>query len=164
MNAIELTEGILRWKNKRWIPPEFDEHGLTKWLWMAQHHQNLKIGKYVDIGAFTYINALYGVELEDFVQIGSHCSIYSISTIDGKKGKVVIKKNARIGSHSLVMPKVAIGENAIIGAFSYVDKNIPANVVAFGIPVKVVRKLNDNDVNAMLKAIEEVERANGERD
>jgi acetyltransferase-like isoleucine patch superfamily enzyme len=152
----------LRWTNTKWEPPTFNKNGFTKWFWVAHHHQNLKIGKYVDIGAFTYINALYGVSLEDFVQIGSHCSIYSISTIDGKKGKVVVKKNARIGSHSLVMPGVTIGENTIIGAFSFVDRDVPANVVAFGIPVKVFKRLSYDEINMMLKAIEEVERADGE--
>jgi len=164
MSIPELTEGILRWRNREWIPPEFDEHGLTKWLWVVQHHQNLKIGKYVDVGAFTYINALYGVELEDFVQIGSHCSIYSVSTIDGKKGKVTIKKNVRIGSHCLIMPGVTIGENTIIGAFSFVNKDVPANAVAFGIPAKVIRKLSRDEVDMLLKAIEEVERVNGKCD
>jgi acetyltransferase-like isoleucine patch superfamily enzyme len=158
--GVELTEGILRWRNREWTPPEFDERGLTKWLWVVQHHQNLKIGKYVDVGAFTYINALYGVELEDFVQIGSHCSIYSVSTIDGKKGKVTIKRNARIGSHCLIMPRVTVGENTIIGAFSFVNKDIPANAVAFGIPVKVIRRLSHDEVDMLLKAIEEVERVN----
>jgi acetyltransferase-like isoleucine patch superfamily enzyme len=162
MVALELVEGILRWKNKKWMPPTFNESGLTKWLWMVQHPQNLKIGKYVDIGAFTYMNALYGIELEDFVQIGSHCSIYSISTIDGKKGKVVIKKNARIGSHSVIMPGVTIGENSIIGAFSFVDEDIPANVIAFGVPAKIYRRLTNDEVESMLKAMEEVERANNE--
>ena len=162
MVALELVEGILRWKNKRWVPPTFNESGLTKWFWMVQNHQNLKIGKYVDIGAFTYMNALYGIELEDFVQIGSHCSIYSVSTIDGKIGKVAIKKNARIGSHSVVMPKVTIGENSIIGAFSFVNKDIPTNVIAFGVPAKIYKRLTDDEVNIILKAIEEVEKANNE--
>ncbi|MCC6019743.1 MAG: hypothetical protein LM601_11970, partial [Candidatus Verstraetearchaeota archaeon] len=102
------------------------------------------------------------IELEDFVQIGSHCSIYTISTIDGKKGKVVIKKNARIGSHSVIMPGVTIGENSIIGAFSFVDKDIPANVIAFGVPVKIYRRLTNDEVESMFKAMEEVERANNE--
>jgi len=162
MATLELVEGILRWKNKKWMPPTFNESGLTKWFWMVQHPQNLKIGKYVDIGAFTYMNALYGIELEDFVQIGSHCSIYSISTIDGKKGKVVIKRNARIGSHCVVMPGVTVGENSIIGAFSFIDKDIPANVIAFGVPAKIFRRLTDDEVNSILKAIEEVEKANSE--
>jgi acetyltransferase-like isoleucine patch superfamily enzyme len=162
MATLDLVEGILRWKNKKWVPPSFNESGLTKWFWMVQHPQNLKIGKYVDIGAFTYMNALYGIELEDFVQIGSHCSIYSVSTIDGRKGKVVIRKNARIGSHCVVMPGVTIGENSIIGAFSFVNKDVPANVIAFGVPVKIYRRLTDNEVNSMLKAIEEVEKASSE--
>ncbi|MEE8414265.1 MAG: acyltransferase [Dehalococcoidales bacterium] len=121
-----------------WKYPEFDESGMTKWNWICQYHQNLKLGRNTDIGAFTYINARYEVEIEDEVQIGSHCSIYSWSTIDDKQGKVVIRKNARIGSHSLVMPGVTIGENAIVGAFSFVNRDIPDNVTALGIPAREI--------------------------
>ena len=103
--------------------------------------KNLVLGDKTDIGAFTYINAKNGVVIEDGVQIGSHSSIYSISTIDGKEGKVILKKNCRIGSHSIVMPGVTVGENAVIGAFSFVTKDIPDNVVAFGIPAKVIKKI-----------------------
>lgn len=125
---------------KEWQPPQFDERGMTKWNWMCQYHENLTLGKNTDIGAFTYINARYGVEIQEDVQIGSHCSIYSWSTIDDKKGKVTIKRNARIGSHSLVMPGVTIGQNAMVGAFSFVTKDVPDNALAIGVPAKVVRK------------------------
>ena len=126
---------------KDWKYPEFDEKGMTKWNWMCQHHEGLKLGKNTDIGAFTYINAKYGVEIQEGVQIGSHCSIYSHSTIDNKKGKITIKKNARIGSHSVIMPGVTVGENSIVGAFSFVNKNIPKNVMAAGVPLKIIRKI-----------------------
>jgi acetyltransferase-like isoleucine patch superfamily enzyme len=126
---------------KDWKTPEFDEKGLTKWNWMCQHREGLKLGKNTDIGAFTYINAKYGAEIQENVQIGSHCSIYSHSTIDNKKGKVTIKKNACIGSHSIIMPGVTIGENSIIGAFSFVNKNVSSNVVVAGVPAKVIRKI-----------------------
>jgi len=79
--------------------------------------------------------------MEDFVQIGSHCSIYSISTIDNKEGQVRLKKNCKIGSHSVIMPGVTIGENAVIGAFSFVNQDIPANAVAVGVPAKVIREI-----------------------
>ena len=75
------------------------------------------------------------------MQIGSHCSIYSISTIDGKEGPVVLQKNCRIGGHSVIMPGVTVGKNSIIGACSLDDKDIPPDVVGFGIPVKVIKKL-----------------------
>lgn len=125
-----------------WQPPQIEEGKPTKWNWVVQGVDGLVLGRKTDIGAFTYINARHGVELGDDVQIGSHCSIYSISTIDGKTGKVTIGKNARIGSHSIVMPGVTIGENSIIGAFSFVNKDIPANVVALGQPAKVVKQLS----------------------
>lgn len=162
VGTLELVSGIMRWKTKKWEKPTINDSSLTKWFWMVQYPEKLKIGKYVDIGTFTYINALYGVEISDFVQIGSHCSIYSISTIDGRKGKVVIKRNARIGSHSLIMPGVTIGENSIVGAFSFVNRDIPDNVVALGIPVKVARKLKDSEISAMIKAMDEVGQINGE--
>jgi len=106
----------------------------------------LKLGKFVDIGAFSYINAKYGVAIEDFVQIGSHVSIYSVSTIEGKSGQVIIKRNAKIGTHTMIMPGVTIGENSIIGAFSFVNKSVPSNVLAYGIPVEVVRELREDEI------------------
>ena len=58
-----------------------------------------------------------------------------------KEGKIIVKKNCKIGSHSVIMPGVTIGENSIIGAFSFVNKDIPNNVIAVGVPAKVIKKL-----------------------
>ncbi len=124
-----------------WQPPEIKDGFLTKYNWMVQNSAGLELGYKTDIGAFTYINARFGVVLEDEVQVGSHCSIYSVSTIDDKQGKVVLKKNCKVGSHSTVMPGVTIGENAIVGAHSFVTCDIPDNCVAVGVPAKVVREL-----------------------
>ncbi len=126
---------------KKWKKPKIEEGKLTKWNWLVRGIKNFKLGKEIDIGAFTYINAGQGVEIGDCVQIGSHCSIYSVSTIDNKKGKVVLKKNCNIGSHSMIMPGVTVGENSIVGAFSFVNKDIPDNVLAYGVPAKVIKKL-----------------------
>jgi len=112
---------------------------------MCQYHEDLVLGKNTDIGAFTYINAKYGVEIQENVQIGSHCSIYSWSTIDNKRGKVVIKQNAKIGAHSMVMPGITIGENAIVGAHSFVNRNVPDNSVVFGVPAKTIRLQGQKD-------------------
>ena len=126
---------------KKWEKPKIREGKLNKYHWIVQHKENLRLGYKTDIGAFTYINAKYGVEIQDHVQIGSHCSIYSVSTIDNKKGKVTLKKNSKLGSHSVVMPRITIGDNSIVGAFSFVNKDIPDNVVAIGIPVRIIKKL-----------------------
>ncbi|HEC92816.1 MAG TPA: acyltransferase [Candidatus Atribacteria bacterium] len=132
---------------KNWKYPNIEEGKLTKYNWVIQHKNKLKLGYKTDIGAFTYMNAKNGVIIEDYVQIGSHCSIYSVSTIDDKEGQVILKKNCKIGSHTVVMPGVTIGENAIVGAFSFVNTDIPDNVLACGVPVKVVRKLTKKEIN-----------------
>ena len=126
---------------KKWKKPIIKESKPTKYHWIVQGVKNFTLGNKTDIGAFTYIQARNGVAIEDFVQIGSHCSIYSASTIDNKTGKVTLKKNCKIGSHSVVMPGVTVGENSIVGAFSFVKDSIPDNVIAFGIPAKIVKHL-----------------------
>ncbi len=140
MERMVLPE-IMKDRFKEWKYPKIEEGKLTKYNWMIQNKDGLKLGYKTDIGAFTYINAKNVVVIEDFVQIGSHCSLYSVSTIDNKEGQITLKKNCKIGSHSVVMPGVTIGENTIIGAYSFVNKDVPNNVVAAGVPIKMIKKI-----------------------
>ena len=121
-----------------WQQPEIEHGKLTKWNWVVYRPENFKLEKRTDIGAFTAIFAHHGVTIEDEVQIGSHCTLYSASTIDEKQGPVVLKKNCRIGSHSVVMPGVTVGENTIVGAQSFVNKDLPPNEVWAGSPARFI--------------------------
>lgn len=127
---------------EKWQPPVIEDGKPTKYNWLVQNPDNLDLGYKTDIGAFTYINAKAGVIIEDYVQIGSHCSVYSVSTIDNKEGPVVLKENCKIGTHSTILPGVTIGENTILGAHSFVNRNIPPNVIAMGIPAKIVKRID----------------------
>ena len=127
---------------KGWEYPEIEDGKPTRYNWIVQNKDGFKLGFKTDIGAFTYINAKNGVTIEDLVQIGSHCSIYSVSTIDNKEGPVILKKNCKVGSHSVVMPGVTIGENSIVGACSFVNQDVPDNVIAAGVPAKVLKKIS----------------------
>jgi len=129
-----------------WKLPEIIDGKPTKYNWIVQNIDGFELGYKTDIGAFSYINAKYGVIIEDNVQLGSHCSIYSISTIDDKNGKVILKENSKLGSHSTILPNVTIGKNSIIGAHSLVINDIPDDVIAFGVPAKVIRKIDDRKV------------------
>ena len=126
---------------KKWKKPIIKHGKMTKYNYIVQYPENLKLGKNFDIGEFTYINSEFSVEIQDNVQIGSHCSIYSNSTIDQKTGPVKLEKNCKIGTHSTIMPNVTIGENSTIGAYSFVTSNVPANELWVGIPAKFKSKL-----------------------
>ena len=128
-------------KSKTWRKPIIKHGKFTKYNYIVQYPEGLKLGKNFDIGTFTYINARYGVTISDLVQIGSHCSIYSHSTIDDKKGKIVLEKNCRIGTHSTVMPNVTVGENSIVAAYSFVTSNIPDNELWGGVPAVKIKNL-----------------------
>lgn len=54
---------------------------------------------------------------------------------------VFIGSNVWIGGNSVILPGVTIGNNVTIGAGSIVTKDIPDNVLAFGNPCKVIKKL-----------------------
>ena len=66
---------------------------------------------------------------------------------------VVIKDHVWIGSNVTIMPGVTIGENSVIGAGSVVTKDIPANVVAAGVPCKVMREITDEDLIYVRKGV-----------
>lgn len=54
---------------------------------------------------------------------------------------VIIGDNVWIGGSSVILPGVEIGDNTTIGAGSVVTKSIPSNVLAYGNPCRVIRKL-----------------------
>ena len=124
---------------KTWTKPTYDEDGMTQWYWRVIGIENFKLGERVEIGSFTIIDAKEGITIEDNVKIGWSCSIFSVSTIDNKNGKIILKKGCKIGANSVIMPGIIVGENATVGANSLVNKSIPANEVWVGTPA---RKIN----------------------
>ncbi len=59
---------------------------------------------------------------------------------------VHIGDNVWIGTGVIILPGVHIGKNAVIGAGSVVTKDVPDNVVAFGNPCRVIRRIEPQDV------------------
>ncbi len=111
-------------------------------------------------GAHAYANFNLTLVDDAEVRIGEHVMIGPNVTItttghpirpDLREGMtqfslpVTIGCNVWLGANVTVLPGVTIGENSVIGACSLVTKDIPANVVAYGQPCKVVRAINAHD-------------------
>lgn len=58
---------------------------------------------------------------------------------------ISIGNNVWIGAGSTILAGVTIGDNTVIGAGSVVKKSIPANVIAVGVPCKVLRAITEAD-------------------
>lgn len=114
--------------------------------------KGVKIGKNVKISTHTFI--CEGVTIEDNVFIGHNVSFIndkvpraanpngSMQTeADWKVVPTLVKQGASIGTSSTIMCGVTIGENTVIGAGSVVTKDVPRDVVAFGVPARVRRHL-----------------------
>ena len=119
---------------KKWKKPTIEHQKITKFGYLVEYPEELTMGTNVDIGVFTYINAHFGVEIQDDVEIGPHCSILSHSSIGNKKGRVAIKKGAKIGAYTLIMPGVTVGKNSLVSAYSYIDKDVSDN--------KIIKKID----------------------
>ena len=98
-----------------------------------------QIGSKVSIQTGVYVTRYTAIE--DGVFLGP-CSV---TTNDKymKYGAVlkgpVIKRGARIGANSTIMPGITVGEGAIVGAGSVVTKDVPPRKVVMGVPARVVR-------------------------
>ncbi|CAM3828426.1 maltose acetyltransferase domain-containing protein [Rahnella victoriana] len=64
---------------------------------------------------------------------------------------IVIEDNVWLGTGVIVNPGVTIGRNSVIGAGSVVTKSIPPDVVAAGVPCRVLRPITASDREAFLK-------------
>lgn len=58
----------------------------------------------------------------------------------------VIRKYATIGQGACILPNVEIGTNTIVGTGAIVTKSLPANVLAFGAPAKIIRELTEDEI------------------
>jgi len=119
-----------------WKRPVIEHAVPTKYGYTVLYPEKLTIGLFVDIARGVIINAEHGVMLNSYVQIGFNTVILSASTIDDKIGGVVLLANARVGANCTIMPGITIGENSIVGANSFVNKNIPDNETWVGVPAK----------------------------
>jgi len=52
---------------------------------------------------------------------------------------ILIGRDVWIGRGSCILPGITIGEGAVIGANSVVNKDVPAYAIAAGIPAKVIK-------------------------
>lgn len=59
-----------------------------------------------------------------------------------KHGKIIIKDDAWIGTGSIILPDVTIGEGAVVGAGSVVTRSVEPYIVVAGVPARKIKTIN----------------------
>jgi FkbH-like protein len=110
-------------------------------------HGRLIIGCRTGINYGTTFEAVESVSVGANVDIGPHCIITDADTgsadrpHDAQTRPVVIEDGVWLASRVTVLPGSRIGAGSIITAGSVVDGEIPAGVVAGGVPARVIRTI-----------------------
>lgn len=114
-------------------------------------HKDASIGKNTKIGEGTVIDE--SVHIDPDVVIGTDCLLQAqaiighdsvvgnyarIDTQCSLVGGTIVKDRATIYTHAMISHNVTIGEDSVIGACSFVIKNVKPGVSVFGVPAKPI--------------------------
>lgn len=115
--------------------------GLKNWLY--RHLLGTSIGRNASVG----LMAMLDVFFPQLISIGENTIIGYNATIltheflvrEYRKGRVEIGREVVIGNNTTILPGVSIGDGAMVGACSLVNKDIPAGALARGVPARIIR-------------------------
>lgn len=118
-------------------------------------HPSAKIGSDSRVGAFcdigkevvigkncniqSHVTISNGCKIGNHVFIGPNTSLLNDKQMNGVIEPVVIEDYVKIGGGVVVLPRVVVGEGAIVAAGSVVVKNVQPHTLVLGNPAKVRR-------------------------
>ena len=161
----ELHDVLQRSAGRRWkrnLPLEefvFDRWERARRLGFGQRasiyyntyvYGNVTVGEGTWIGPFVLLEGSAGIRIGRFCSVSAGVHIYthdsvkwalSGGTADYERAPVTIGDCCYIGSQSIVARGVTIGHHSIIGAGSFVNRDIPSYSVAAGSPCKVIGRV-----------------------
>ena len=122
---------------------------------LIQYFIRLVFGPFIGMGAkfgknVWLLSGGIGVVINHKAVIGNNVVIHQNVTIgdDGKSlDAPIIEDNCKISAGAIVIGGIRVGKNSVIGANAVVNKDIPPNSVAVGVPAKVIKQLKILKVN-----------------
>jgi acetyltransferase-like isoleucine patch superfamily enzyme len=109
----------------------------------AAVENHTKIGNYVKVETNAYITAHSVIEDRCFIAPMVTMSNDNFLGRTKERFKYTkgphLKKGARIGANATLMPRVVIGEDAVVGAGSLVTRDVPPRKMVAGVPAGLLK-------------------------
>jgi acetyltransferase-like isoleucine patch superfamily enzyme len=108
------------------------------------------VGDYCWIGPSVILDGSGGLEIGNYCTISAGSQIYSHDNIKKtltswrekiEHGRIIIGNNVYIGPNSVISRGITIGDMTVVGAFSFVNRDIPSHSITVGQPAKVVGRI-----------------------
>lgn len=151
LNSTRMQELNRRKKILREILPHVDADAVEILSpFMVDYGYNIYLGAGTFLNHNCYLMDCAEVRLGKKVFVGPNCGFYTaihpLDIIKRAEGlemakPIIIGDDVWIGGDVTILPGVKIGSGSVIGAKSLVTKDIPANVMAFGNPARVVKRI-----------------------
>jgi UDP-2-acetamido-3-amino-2,3-dideoxy-glucuronate N-acetyltransferase len=155
ISIMPIAENVQLGKNVKIFHPELvNLYGCkigshSKIGTFVEIQKNVTIGERAKISSHSFI--CEGVTLEDEVMIGHGVmftnDLYPRATNEDGSLKTdqdwetlttLVKRRASIGSNATILPRVKIGENAIVGAGAVVTEDVPDYAIVAGVPARII--------------------------
>ena len=112
---------------------------------------NSKVGNFVELKKTTlgkgskasHLTYLGDATIGEKTNIGAGTITCNYDGVN--KHATVIGNNVKIGSDTMLVAPITVGDGAVTGAGSVVTKDIPANKLAVGAPARAIRDLSKMD-------------------
>lgn len=105
----------------------------------------VSVGRKVKIETEAYITALSVIE--DYCFIAPEVTFTNDNFLGRTEERkkhfkgVILRKGARVGANSTILPNIEIGADALVAAGSAVTKNVPPRTIVMGSPARFVRNV-----------------------
>ena len=112
--------------------------------WIYRRMLNMKVGDHTAFALMVMVDVFF----PERIYVGQNSIIGYNTTIlthehlikEYRLGDVHIGSNVMIGANSTILPGITIGDNAVVGAGSLVNKDVEADTFVAGNPIQVIRR------------------------
>lgn len=139
-DVLRLADGVSLYANTRLVLGDV----------VADPSVGIRIGARTIVNVGCYLSGEGGLEIGEDVLIGPHVKLLSAGhAIDEgdiviarnriTRGRIVVEDGAWIGAGAIVLEGVTIGRGAVVAAGALVRQDVPAGMVAAGMPAHLIR-------------------------